>query len=324
MNQPNTAVNNTRGPSDLPSGGPPSSPRPPVALACLEIFGGNDAADTVVAVPGLDVWLYAQPFGGDRGGDIHYVTACGSGNIARILLADVAGHGPQADALARDLRDAVRRSIETVDMRRIARALNDAFTQWETRGRFATALVATYYAPADRLALLNAGHPRPMLYDARADRWRAVDADDAHSLRAARNLPLGVIEGADFEQVAFEFTPGDALLLVTDAVLERQDDRGSPLDEGGLLDLLNAIRDTPLDRLVARLVSTLRARSPAPFNDDLSIVLARRTDQGVRRLSAGEIARVWMRRLGLAAETASMVSDDHLRDLAAQQRGRSP
>ena len=63
-------------------------------LHCMEIWGGIEPVEPTVRTPGLDLWVFSQPFEGDeQGGDVHYVTLCGGGLITRIVVADVSGHG---------------------------------------------------------------------------------------------------------------------------------------------------------------------------------------------------------------------------------------
>lgn len=147
-----------------------SAPATP-SLQCMEIWGGIEAVDTALSLTGLDAWVYARPHGGGQaGGDVHYLSMCGSGRIVRLGLADVSGHGVSVSEIAGTLRTLMRRHINTPDMTRFMRALNGAFVEHTQdgagSGHFATALLATYYAPTDHLLLCNAGHPRPLW-------WRA-------------------------------------------------------------------------------------------------------------------------------------------------------
>ena len=42
-------------------------------LHCMEIWGGIERVERTVATPGLDLWAFSQPFGGDdQGGDVYY------------------------------------------------------------------------------------------------------------------------------------------------------------------------------------------------------------------------------------------------------------
>ena len=94
----------------------------------MEIWGGNVAVESCISVHGIDAWISSQPYHGDSGGgDIHYVSMCGAGQIARFVLADVAGHGEAVSGLALQFRTLMRRHVGTVDQTRFGRALNLAF-----------------------------------------------------------------------------------------------------------------------------------------------------------------------------------------------------
>src|SRR4051812_46402703 len=92
----------------------------PHRMVCMEVWGGCDATDAAVTLSGLDAWVYSRPYqqsagetatggdggGGDGGGgDVYYVSACATGRINRLLVADVAGHGAKVRDIAVQLRD---------------------------------------------------------------------------------------------------------------------------------------------------------------------------------------------------------------------------
>ncbi|MCP4593424.1 MAG: SpoIIE family protein phosphatase, partial [bacterium] len=129
-----------------------------------------------VSVPGIDAWVYSRPVGGQSsGGDIHYVSTCGGGKIARFAVADVSGHGVAVSELATQLRKLMRAHINTVDQTRFIRVLNRAFTALASDGKFATALLATYFAPTAHLITCNAGHPPPLWYRSADQTWRSLE-----------------------------------------------------------------------------------------------------------------------------------------------------
>ena len=54
------------------------------AMQCMEIWGGSHNAENAVSTPGLDLWIYSQPYQeASAGGDVHYVSLCGGGVITR-------------------------------------------------------------------------------------------------------------------------------------------------------------------------------------------------------------------------------------------------
>src|SRR5262249_54083644 len=104
----------------------------------MEIWGGNQAADTSVSTPGLDLWVYSRPHEQARGGgDVHYVSLCGGGVIPRLILADVSGHGASVADMARSLRDLMRKNINRKSQPRLVRNLNRQFTDLAKFRRFA-------------------------------------------------------------------------------------------------------------------------------------------------------------------------------------------
>jgi sigma-B regulation protein RsbU (phosphoserine phosphatase) len=219
------------------------------SLQCLEIFGGNRTVQHALASPGLDVWIDSRPCAGARGGDLHYVSLCGSGRVTRFIVADISGHGPDMDELAQWLRKLARRHINLLDQTRFARALNKDFADKVGGGQFATVLLATYFAPTHHLIVCNAGHPRPLWYSQRAAGWQFLDEATANagpSIRTERvryrlspvaNLPLGIIEPTEYRQFAAKLEMGDMVIIYTDAMTEARNPAGEILGERGLLEL---------------------------------------------------------------------------------------
>src|SRR2546430_2102568 len=81
-------------------------------LQCMEIWGGIEPVQRSVATPGLDAWVFCQPYQGDeQGGDVYYVTLCGGGVITRIVVADVSGHGAAVAEFSSSLRALLRKTI---------------------------------------------------------------------------------------------------------------------------------------------------------------------------------------------------------------------
>lgn len=241
----------------------------------MEIWGGNEAEDAALSVPGLDVWVRSQPQPGHAsGGDIHYVSMCGSGRITRFAVADVSGHGEQASDVARMLRSLMRRYINTVDQARFVRALNREFSRAAEDGMFATAVLATYFAPNDHLVLVNAGHPAPLWYRAESKTWQSLVPTLPDRARRLANLPLGVITPTQYAQFAVQLAKGDLVLIYTDSFTEARSPDGRLLGEEGLLALVSKLDpvDPPAFRdALMRAVETHRGGAPA--DDDLTLLL---------------------------------------------------
>lgn len=207
-------------------------------LACAEVQGGNHEVNELVDLPGLRGVLYSSPCAGSRGGDVHYLSVCGSGLLARVCLADVAGHGEAVAAVGAEMHRQLRLSVDTIDERRILRTLDRRLV--EEQLAITTAAVLTYYAPARRLTVSYAGHPRGWIYRAGVGTWERLEAGDAGPAAGSLvDLPLGTGLTPGFARRKQRLALGDRILLVTDGVL----DACSPADE--------AFGASGVDRVVA-------------------------------------------------------------------------
>jgi serine phosphatase RsbU (regulator of sigma subunit) len=244
-------------------------------MQCMEIWGGNEAQDTALSVPGIDAWVHSQPQPGHRsGGDIHYVSMCGSGRITRFAVADVSGHGEQASDLARLLRSLMRRYINTLDQAKFVRRLNREFSRAAEDGMFATAVLATYFAPQDHLVVVNAGHPAPLWYRAESRKWQALCPDLPECTHRLANLPLGVIAPTSYEQFAVRLAKGDVVLIYTDSFIEARSPEGQLLGQEGLLKLVSGLDpENPIAFREALLAALAGYRGHTPPEDDTTLLL---------------------------------------------------
>jgi serine phosphatase RsbU (regulator of sigma subunit) len=277
-------------------------------LQCMEIWGGARAADEAVSVPGLDLYLFSRPFRDDvSGGDVYLVSICGAGKIARIVLADVAGHGAAASSVGRFLREVMRKHVSTADQTQLARELNAEFTRISKRGCFATAVLATYFAPTDHLIVINAGHPPPLWYRSDRQTWQLLEAPplETHDTEGASgigvaNLPLGIIEPTPYAQFAVPLQLDDLVVLYTDALIETRGTQGELLGTSGLLRLVRSMDASAFESLsdsIRNALGTLRGGEPP--DDDLTILVLHHNAADPPRLSVGERLKVLGRMLGI-------------------------
>jgi sigma-B regulation protein RsbU (phosphoserine phosphatase) len=280
---------------------PPADTQPARVMRCMEIWGGNQAIDSGLSVPGIDAWVVSQPYGGGlAGGDIHYVSMCGGGRIARFMVADVSGHGEAVSDTASKLRLLMRRHINKLNLTEFIRALNKEFTALARDGTFATAVLTTYFAPTDQLIICNAGHPPPLWYSIKNRSWQVLRHDIPGRLEQAANLPLGIVEPTNYYQFAVQLEVGDLLLVYTDAVIEVTDSDGKQLGESGLLEILARIAPERPERFCKSLLDAVAAyHDQASWEDDTTLVLLHHNGADPPRQSLGEMMRVLGKMVGL-------------------------
>ncbi len=270
----------------------------------MEIWGGNETIDSAISTPGIDAWVYSRPFVGEHaGGDIHYVSMCNAGKIARFFVADVSGHGEIVAEVARTLRGLMRKNINTLDNTRFTCALNESFQMDQTGGKYATAIVATYFSPTDELIVVNAGHPRPLHYRSADGAWRAMtekESPEEAKAAAATNLPLGIIDPTEFSQFVTRLGRGDLVLFYTDGLMEAKSPAGDMLGEEGLLKLIARLDAGSPDRIIPELLALIeRYQGGRPIGDDVTCVLLHHNASDPPRYSLGEQITALAKTIGL-------------------------
>jgi len=249
--------------------------QPGDGFTCGEVRGGNGVTHHLVDLPGLHGVLYSRPCQGAHGGDIHYLSKCGSGLMSRVCLADVAGHGEAMSVIARDIHDHLRRSVDVIDERKVLSRFNDRLNAQDLRA-MTTVVLATYYPPRRRLTVCYAGHPVGWLYRAKTGRWEALQSETPRptSRPAFIDIPVGVGFTPVFTRHRFTVSPGDRLLLITDGVLETTCPDDSQIDRHGIDRLLDAGGGT-CEEVAARLLAALHAHADTETlaHDDVTFFL---------------------------------------------------
>jgi sigma-B regulation protein RsbU (phosphoserine phosphatase) len=253
-------------------------------MQCMEVWGGNTPADSGVVMAGLDAWVYSKPYmGASGGGDVYYVSSCATGRIVRLLVADVSGHGQAVSEVAGQLRSLMRQYVNHLDQTRFVKSLNEKFAAMAQAGNFATAVVTTFFAPTSRLTLCNAGHPPPLLYRAATKTWTFLREEQAAADAAIANLPLGILDLADYECFDVRLRVGDLVLCYSDALIESKAADGELLGDQGLLSILQTLDVSDGGTLIPRLLEAIANQAEGGLTgDDVTLLLFRPNGLGPR------------------------------------------
>ncbi len=272
-------------------------------MQCMEVWGGNRAISSGISIPGIDAWIYCQPFRGQpSGGDIHYVSMCSQGQIGRFMLADVAGHGDQVGETAIALRNLMRKSVMRLDQTRIARGLNRQFWRLRTKGAFATAVILTYFAPTDQIICCLAGHPKPLLYRAQTGKWSLLAEPKRAESAVIQGLPLGIISKTEYRQFAVTLGQGDLIVAYTDALIEARGEDGEMLGEPGLLALVESMRVGVPSHFGLHLIDAVDRTSQASADsrdDDLTVLVLHHNAINPAPITLSHRLRMMIKMMGL-------------------------
>jgi sigma-B regulation protein RsbU (phosphoserine phosphatase) len=249
-------------------------------LACSEVWGGNNEVDLEVELPGLRGFLHSKPLEpATFGGDVYCLSVCSSGNLSRIVLADVAGHGQLVSKTAMTLRSLLRKHMNELDQSALMREINKAFRREDNPviAQYATAAVLGYFWQTGELIFTNAGHPAALWYRAKEKTWNWLREDTPYGARMIEGVPLGLIAGTEYFQAAVRLETNDLLVLYTDGITESTDAVGKELGYEGLRLLAQNLRVEGMDAAGATaralLVAIRTFRGESRNRDDESILI---------------------------------------------------
>lgn len=190
----------------------------------------------------------------------------GHGITSAMMTARVAGH-LSAEHLEENLAlERQGEGFEFLPPRLMAERLNARMVAQQGVTEYLTLAYAHVQQDTGIARFVQAGHPPPLL----------LRRDGEAAFIGSGGLPIGLIEGARFEDHEVALEPGDRLLLYTDGFTEAVLPDGTMLDGDGLLAL---VRSIPEDRkgpaFLDALHDVLREKlgDGAEFDDDLSAAL---------------------------------------------------
>jgi serine phosphatase RsbU (regulator of sigma subunit) len=250
-------------------------------LDCTEVWGGNNAADKLVKLPGLVGLIHAKPVEpATSGGDLYYVSACDKRLLSRVVLADVAGHGEAVARISTRLRMLVKKYINTFDQSALMREINEAFyRQNKDLAQYATAVVLSHDCRTGELIFASAGHPPTLWYHASQKEWGWLRERTTDSVKTFEGLPLGLVPGTEYEQTRVRLAEGDLLILYTDGITECANKTDKELGFEGLRELLRSLPVEPSIAAASALVTAVEEfRGSTPCRDDQSVIVLQQTD----------------------------------------------
>ncbi|MFF3891019.1 PP2C family protein-serine/threonine phosphatase [Streptomyces sp. NPDC001914] len=235
-------------------------PEPEPRIAGLEVAARYEAAQE-------DAFI---------GGDLYAVQDSPYG--VRLVVGDVRGKGMNAVATVATVVGAFREAAEQEPaLEGVAERLERALTRSGTRRDgvdavegFTTAVLAEIPPGADRVRVVNRGHPPPLLLH--------PDGTLAVLSAASFALPLGMSDlgGRPAPTVRDRFPRGATLLLHTDGLSEARDARGEFFDPARWL--AGRVFSCP-EALLTALSEAVRRHTGGVLTDDMALLAVRRHEQ---------------------------------------------
>lgn len=222
-------------------------------------------------------WLLLRP-SGHVGGDLVGSFVIDANRIA-VYSVDVSGHGVASAMMTARLAGLLSGTStdQNIALKAGRDGAQDAWTPAQVASRLNRMMIEDFqvdqyftlaYAEINLMTghftLAQAGHPHPML----------MRANGRIEVLGNGGLPIGLIDGAPYDEITETMRPGDRLFLVSDGVTECPDPLGNELGTDGLANMLKSNAGMRGDDLLEALVWDLNAFAKGgDFPDDVSGIL---------------------------------------------------
>ncbi len=192
-------------------------------------------------------------------------------NRVGALISDVSGKGVPASLVMVMIRTVFTSYITRgdVDCSSVVTAINDALSADFAIDKFATLFFMIYDRSTRELSFANAGHGPLLTYRAAKHTCTAAKLD---------GVPIGIMDGVDYEQARVKMEPGDMVLMYTDGITEM---RNSEKEEFGIKRVYSLIRknhNMNAEEFVDKLVDDVENfRGETPPHDDMTVLMLKVT-----------------------------------------------
>jgi serine phosphatase RsbU (regulator of sigma subunit) len=189
----------------------------PYRNPCAAIWGGIQPVSLDVCTQGVTASLHSSAIGGQRGGDIYYMSVCSNDLLTRMVVVDVRGHGEQGSEISSWIYQCLPENMNSLVGAGVLTDLK-GIVHGRGFGTITTAVVS-YYIPNSTLYYSYAGHP-PVLSRRLRGRWLPL----ALEMQLGKaNLPLGVLSSAHYDHAQVRAQGRDRFFLYTDGLSEATD-----------------------------------------------------------------------------------------------------
>lgn len=252
---------------------------PSKRMNCMEVTGGRLSHDVQYEMPGLSMQIFSRQseHGMNGGGEVHYMSSCASGRITRMLLADICGSEDVFRRLSCEMRVGLMRNINSIWQNRVVLDMGNQFRQFALQGGFATASVATFFAPTRSFVMCNIGNPPPLVFRSGPRTWEVLHGE----LEVAETEVEidGVFGEHEYRHINTKLEVGDLFVIYGNGFAQSSFPGGDVVGHNRLLAALQDAPHTDPESRLTHLIELIQNSNPP--GEDSTILVCRVTNSTV-------------------------------------------
>jgi len=200
------------------------------------------------------------------GGDLYDFAAL-EGDKIGIMIGDVSGKGvPAALYMARAISSFRTTSQTTDDAAKTLYALNDGFAKEGMKKSFITMQYIVAEEKTGKYVFSNGGHNTLLHY---IKNTKTIEELDTKS-----GMPIGIMEGIDYENEDIPFSIGDILFIYTDGISEAMDKRRREFGLERVKKIITSLADRSCQEILDAIYEDIAEFSKgAPQHDDMTAII---------------------------------------------------
>jgi len=210
------------------------------------------------------------------GGDLYDFVL--DGDDFYFCIGDVSGKGVPASLFMAITRSLFRNNVtHTKSPALVATFLNNAIAEGNDENMFVTMFIGCCNLKTGRFTCCNCGHNAPATNGqyVSADPITVGPGEVVHLMeKAPTNLPIGVFEGFEYQEVSMQLEPGAKILLYTDGITEAENPKAELYGDDRLLATLSSLPiQTSAEQTVKTLIDDVHHHADgAEQSDDITVL----------------------------------------------------
>ncbi|HIE26698.1 TPA: PEGA domain-containing protein [Candidatus Poribacteria bacterium] len=237
---------------------------------------------------GFDISALSEPHS-SVGGDYYDFINLDKDRLG-IAIGDASGKGVPASLLVTTSRAALRAYMENVGtLADVLVKLNNFVYRDTDSDKFVTLFCCILNVSDKKLIYSNAGHNSPLLYRSKDGSFEALES---------HGMPLGMFEGAPYDESEIDLADGDILVIYTDGVTEAENKREEKMAKNKLstrgISISRFCFANPCSLILVSIV-TLTFTSFASAQTDIKLPHEKTIGRGVLNISSKPVgAKVFL------------------------------